>query len=76
MFTGGAYKEAENYLQRGLKGTDLFVSIMSTGAFGFKLDGEKHSSYIAEKLNIQGQSTINKLADLINGIIKELNKEE
>ena len=51
LFTGGAYKQEGNYLQRGLRGNELFVSVMSHGAFGFNLDGEKSSGYIAEKLH-------------------------
>ena len=45
---------------------------MSIGAFGFKIDGEKHSSYIEEKLNIHGQDTVDKLTELINGVINKL----
>lgn len=63
-------------MQRGIRGTDLFISIMSIGAFGFKLDGIKHGSYIEEKLNIHGIVDIDKLAELINGVLKELEKKE
>ena len=72
LFTGGAYQQEGNYLQRGLRGSDLFVSIMSKNAFGFKVDGIKHEGYIAEKLNITGDTTIRKLAELINGVITGL----
>lgn len=78
LFTGGAYKQEENYLQRGLRGNELFVSVMSRGAFGFNLDGEKSSGYIAEKLHFGCYSniTMEKLAELINGVIRHLTKRE
>ena len=73
LFTMGAYKEDGNYFQRGIKANDLFVSVMSKGAFGFKVEnGEKHPSYIAEKLYIVGDETVEKFGELINGVIKEL----
>lgn len=60
-------------LQRGLRGNELFVSIISIGSFGFDVsDRETHKGYISEKLNISGEPTISKLAELINGIKKEL----
>lgn len=60
-------------LQRGLRGNELFVSIISIGSFGFDVsDRETHKGYVSEKLNISGEPTIIKLAELINGIKKEL----
>ena len=78
LFTGGAYKQEGNYLQRGLRGNELFVSVMSHGAFGFNLDGEKSSGYIAEKLHFGCWSniTMEKLSELINGVIRHLTKKE
>lgn len=71
LFNYNTYKEG--MLQRGLRGNELYVSIMSIGAFGFDVkDKEIHKGYISEKLNINGEPTITKLAELINGIIKEL----
>lgn len=75
MFTWGAYKEDGNGLQRGIKGTDLFVSIISLGSFGFKVDTIKHSGYVAEKLKLCGEITIEKFTELLNGIIAELVEE-
>jgi len=49
---------------------------MSQSAFGFKVDDEKSSGYIAEKLRITGDTTREKFADLINGVIRELLKSE
>lgn len=73
LFTNGAYKQNGNLLQRGLKGNELFVSIMGKGAFGFDSNTLKERGYIAEKLNLGISETTQKLTDLINGIIAELN---
>lgn len=71
LFNYNTYKEG--MLQRGLRGNELYVSIISLGAFGFDVeDREIHKGYISEKLNIHGEPTITKLTELINGIIKEL----
>ena len=59
-------------IQRGIKATDLFVSIMGKGAFGFKTESKKYSDYIAEKLNLSDDETAEKLAVLINGVIERL----
>lgn len=71
LFNYKTYREG--MLQRGLRGNELYISIISLGAFGFDVkDREIHKGYISEKLNIRGEPTISKLAELINGIIKEL----
>ena len=63
----------EGMLQRGLRGNELYVSIISLGAFGFDVkDREIHEGYISQKLNIHGEPTVSKLAELINGIIRGL----
>lgn len=60
-------------LQRGLRGNELYVSIIGSGAFGFDVNNnDKAGGYIAEKLNINGNPTVTKLAELINNIIKRL----
>ena len=59
-------------LSRGLKGTDLFVTIMSLGAFGFELHKNPiYPGYYSEKLNV-GMGTSEQLAKLINGVRKYL----
>ena len=77
LFGYMAYREG--MLQRGLRGNELYVSIISLGAFGFDVkDREIHEGYISEKLNVHGE-TAEKLTELINGIINELkgsNKDE
>ena len=71
LFTPGAFKENGNYLQRGLCGGEIFVSIIGKGSFGFKYS-EKYPDYVAEKINLYGEPTLTKFTDLLNGIIKEL----
>lgn len=76
LFTYNVYKEQRNILQRGLRGNELFVSIMSVGAFGFNINNsKKYPGYIGEKLRLPGETTRKKLTELINGIIKELQNE-
>ena len=73
LFTLGAYKDCDNQLQRGIKNSDLFVSIIGRSSFGFLMTQEdKDSTYIAEKLNVYGKPTADKLTELINNIIKEI----
>lgn len=75
LFTYRVYKEEGNYLQRGLRSNDLFVSIIGLGSFGFEVTKqEKAKGYISEKLNLKGEPTLSKFADLVNGVIKELYK--
>ncbi len=59
--------------QRGIKRNYLFVSIMDHTSYGFAPDSIKEGSYIQDKLRIYSNCG-NKLAELINGIIKELIK--
>lgn len=76
LFTYNIYKEFGNFLQRGLRGNELFISIIGIGAFGFDVNNnEKYPGYIKEKLNLTGEPTCEKLAELINGIMKELQNE-
>ena len=71
LFDYMVYKEG--ILQRGLRGNELYVSIIGLGAFGFDVkDREIHKGYISEKLSIHGEPTVSRLTELINGIIKEL----
>lgn len=62
--------------QRGLRTSDLFVSIMSIGSFGFKIDTDKDESYVAEKLfNGRFDISVGAVTRLINGVLTELRKE-
>lgn len=66
-------------LAGGLRGSrDLFVSVMRWGAFGFDCDrrAQRHPDYIAEKLaQPHDDATTRRLAELISGVIAELNRE-
>lgn len=68
--------QVSNYLtiQRGIRPSDLFVCIMSRGAFGFEIDNTNTSAgHYAEKLNLDGWgSTVEALAELINGVKKAI----
>ena len=59
-------------IQRGIKAENLFICIMSHSAYGFNTNDIKSPGYIAEKLNIGGADP---LAELINGVIVEFNKD-
>lgn len=64
-------------LQRGLRCTYLFVSIMDHSSMGFLIedgncDNVKHSSYIKEKLRLNDNNCDDKICELINGIIHEI----
>lgn len=71
-FRAGRYG---SQIQGGLRPeTDLLVSIMRVGAFGFEVNAsELHPGYVGEKLFMSG-TTCEKLTELINGVKKELIK--
>jgi hypothetical protein len=74
LFTQLPFQFGSN-LQGGIKPTsDLFVSIMRKGAFAFDIKNtDTHWSYYSEKLGGGfGETTGQKLADLINGVKKYL----
>lgn len=51
LFSYKANRVSGNYLQRGIRGNELFVSIIGFGAFGFDINAnEKAPGYIAKKL--------------------------
>lgn len=55
--------------------TDIFVSILRFGAFGFELNGKwKAPGYIAGKIPLGENITTDKFADLLNGVIAEIEK--
>ena len=59
--------------QRGIKSDYLFVSIIDHTSYGFVPNSIKDGSYIQDKLRMNSECG-DKLAELINGIIKFLNK--
>jgi len=77
LFTVEPNFEIQNIhlIQRGIKRTDLFVSIMGIGACGFKIENDNtHGGYYAVKLNFRGGKTPKKVGELINGVMKALKK--
>jgi len=71
LFTRKAVKEGT--VQGGVRGGDLFVSIMRLGAFGFDIaNKDTASGYYMEKLRFSGEETGEKLAELINEIKKRI----
>lgn len=67
-------------LQRGLRWTYLFVSIIDHTSMGFLIediaDNRKHKSYIMEKLKLNDNDCDNKICDLVNGVIYEIDNYE
>ena len=67
-------------LQRGLRWCYLYVSIMDHCSMGFliemKSDNRKDSGYIKEKLRLNDNDCDDKICELINGVIHELDKLE
>ena len=65
-------------LQRGLKWCYLYISIMGLSCMGFLMedlrDNRKANSYIMEKLRLYDNDCDNKICDLINGVIHEIDK--
>lgn len=74
LFVYKTNKEQGNMFQFGLRATYLFISIMGWSSFGFEINQEKTPGYISEKLNIKGKETVEKITELINGVIVELRK--
>ena len=68
-------------LQRGLNwNSHLYISIIDFSCMVFlleyKTDNRKHNGYIMEKLRLHDNPCNNKICELINGVIKFLDKEE
>lgn len=63
------------YIQRGLKDYDLYVGIVPNRFYGFNPNEQKHNNYIKEKLQLGNSITDDLICDLVNGVIKELNKK-
>ena len=75
LFVYNPVKAGEG-LQRGLRWCNLFVNIMGDCCMGFCLesrtDNIKHPGYIKEKLRLHDNSCDDKICELINGVIHEL----
>ena len=73
---GVEFAPSRGLIQGGLRSTDLFVSIMRKGAFGFDIDRtDTAGAYYAEKLFITGGETADKLAEFLNGVKVALKAE-
>lgn len=75
LFTFKPHKYGD--LQRGLRWTYLFVSIMDFCSMGFLIedgptDNTKHNGYIKEKLRLHDNQCDDRICDLVNGVIHEL----
>lgn len=65
--------EGYGTFQGGVRPTDLFISVMRRGCFGFEKDNtDTHAGYYDEKLGGGMGSTSEKLAELINEVKKLL----
>ncbi len=64
----------QGHFQRGIKPHDLFVSVMSVGAFGFEiLDADVDGGYVDEKFGkFFGTATADQIAHLISGVRRKL----
>lgn len=65
-------------LQRGLRWCYLYISIMDYACMGFLIefntDNRKHKGYLMEKLRLNDNNCDDKICDLINGVIHEIDK--
>lgn len=63
-------------LQRGLNFCNLYVSIMGFSCMGFLIerntDNTKYENYLREKLLLNDNNCDNKICELINGVIHEI----
>lgn len=73
FFLGIDVKQGQ--FQRGLRQNYLYVSIIDKTSFGFIPNSTKENGYIQEKLRMNNTSG-DKVADLINGIIFQMNNIE
>lgn len=72
IFTLGLNLKCGSF-QRGLKQDYLYIGIIDKISYGFRTDSTKENGYIKEKLRMNNTSG-DKVSDLINGIIIEINK--
>lgn len=75
IFTLGIKKYG--MFQRGIKQNYLFVSIIDWSSYAFCTDSIKLGTYIQEKLNLINYEKLGeKVKELINGVIEQINKEK
>lgn len=61
-----------NYLQRGLRKTDLFISIIPYHCYSFDIRINLDIGYMAGKLQIKDDYLVEKIHELLNGVRKQL----
>jgi hypothetical protein len=65
-------------LQRGMRWCYLYISIIDHTSMGFLIEDDnnntKHETYLMEKLRLDDNSCNKKICELVNGVIKEIDK--
>jgi len=65
-------------LQRGMRWYYLYISIIDYTSMGFLIedntDNTKHETYLMEKLRLSDNSCDKKICELVNGVIREIDK--
>lgn len=76
LFTYNPISPNWSLVQGGIRPSYLFVSIMKIGSFGFTIESNKTADYMLDKFQMPEilRDTATKLAELINGVIKEIKK--
>lgn len=74
LFTYNPVSPNWSLVQGGIRPYYLFVSVMKYGSFGFTIEDNKTADYIMDKFQMPEsiRGTAAKLAELINGVIKEI----
>ncbi len=74
LFTYNPVSPNWSLVQGGIRPYYLFVSIMKIGSFGFTIESNKTADYMMDKFQMPEilRDTAAKLAELINGVIKEI----
>lgn len=65
-------------LQRGMRWCYLYISIIDHTSMGLLIesntDNTKHETYLMEKLRLSDNSCDKKICELVNGVIREIDK--
>ena len=69
LFSYNVKRYEGNYLQYGIKPSDLFVNIINCGSYGFSIQNDLDTGYMQEKLNINNIDTSEKLVELLREIM-------
>lgn len=67
-------------IQRGMRWSNFFIGIIPDKFYGFNIenqtDNRKHESYLKEKLKLNDNDCDDKICELINGVINQVDKWE